>query len=153
MTGKLSFRPVSPCLDRRAHGFTLIEVMVVVVILGILAAMIVPKIMGRPDEARAVAARQDIASLMQALKLYKLDNGRYPAMDQGLDALVRKPSTGTIPGNWKATLERLPKDPWGNPYQYMNPGLQGTDVDVFSFGADGKTGGEGTDADIGSWSS
>jgi general secretion pathway protein G len=132
------------------NGFTLIEVMIVIVILGVLAALIVPKIMGRPDEARAVAARQDIATISQALKLYKLDNRRYPTADQGLDALARRPTIEPLPPNWKAYLERLPRDPWDNPYQYLNPGIHG-DVDVFSFGADGKTGGEGVDADIGSW--
>jgi general secretion pathway protein G len=132
------------------NGFTLIEVMIVIVILGVLAALIVPKIMGRPDEARAVAARQDIATISQALKLYKLDNRRYPTADQGLDALARRPTTEPLPPNWKAYLERLPRDPWDNPYQYLSPGIHG-DVDVFSFGADGKAGGEGVDADIGSW--
>jgi general secretion pathway protein G len=132
------------------NGFTLIEVMIVIVILGVLAALIVPKIMGRPDEARAVAARQDIATISQALKLYKLDNRRYPTADQGLDALAKRPTIEPLPTNWKAYLERLPRDPWDNPYQYLNPGIHG-DVDVFSFGADGKAGGEGVDADIGSW--
>jgi general secretion pathway protein G len=131
-------------------GFTLIEVMIVIVILGVLAALIVPKIMGRPDEARIVAARQDIATIMQALKLYKLDNRRYPVENQGLNALVKKPTTEPIPENWKSYLEKMPQDPWGNPYQYLSPGLRG-DVDVFSYGADGKPGGEGIDADIGSW--
>jgi general secretion pathway protein G len=134
-----------------AKGFTLIEVMVVIVILGVLAAMIVPKVMGRPDEARVVAARQDVAGIMAALKLYKLDNRRYPTTEQGLDALARKPGAAPVPENWKAYLERLPADPWGNPYQYLNPGLNG-DIDVLSYGADGKPGGEGVDADIGSWS-
>lgn len=133
-------------------GFTLIEVMVVVVILGILAAMIVPKIMSRPDEARAAAARTDIASIMQALKLYKLDNRRYPTTEQGLNSLVRKPEAAPVPDNWKqgGYVERLPMDPWGKPYQYLAPGLHG-EVDVFSFGADSQPGGEGVDADIGSW--
>jgi len=134
------------------NGFTLIEVMVVVVILAILAALIVPKIMGRPDEARAVAAKQDIATIVQALKLYRLDNTRYPTSEQGLGALVARPTVAPVPENWKAGgyLERLPKDPWGNPYLYLNPGLRG-EIDVFSFGADGVAGGEGVDADIGSW--
>jgi general secretion pathway protein G len=134
----------------RQHGFTLIEVMIVIVILGILAALIVPKVMGRPDEARVVAAKQDIATIMQALKLYKLDNRRYPSAEQGLDALVKKPSAAPVPENWKSYLERLPLDPWGGAYQYLNPGLNG-EVDVMSYGADGKAGGEGFDADIGSW--
>ncbi len=133
-------------------GFTLLEVMVVVVILGVLAALVVPKIMSRPDQARAIAARQDIASVMQALKLYRLDNQRYPTTEQGLQALVARPAAAPLAPNWKADgyLERLPKDPWGNPYQYLNPGLRG-EIDLFSFGADGAPGGEGNDADIGSW--
>ncbi|MDT3705529.1 MAG: type II secretion system major pseudopilin GspG [Thiobacillus sp.] len=135
-----------------AHGFTLIEIMVVVAILGILAALVVPKIMGRPDEARIVAARQDIATIKQALNLYRLDNLRYPTTEQSLQALVEKPASGPIPDNWKAGgyLERLPKDPWGAPYQYLNPGVHG-EVDIFSLGADSAAGGEGNDADIGSW--
>jgi general secretion pathway protein G len=133
-------------------GFTLLEVMVVVVILGILAALVVPKIIGRPEEARRIAAKQDIASLMQALKLYHLDNQRYPTTEQGLQALVTRPTSAPLATNWKAGgyIERLPKDPWGNPYQYISPGLHG-EIDVFSFGADGAPGGEGNDADIGSW--
>ncbi|MFN7834636.1 MAG: type II secretion system major pseudopilin GspG [Burkholderiaceae bacterium] len=137
---------------RKSGGFTLIEIMVVIVILGILATLVVPKIMGRPDEARAVAAKQDIGSIMQALKLYRLDNSRYPTTEQGLNALVVKPSSEPVPGNWKAGgyLEKLPKDPWGQRYQYISPGIKG-EIDVFSFGADTKAGGTGTDADIGSW--
>ena len=138
--------------DRAQRGFTLLEVMVVVVILGILAALVVPKIISRPDEARVMAAKQDIASLAQALKLYRLDNQRYPTTEQGLQALVSKPASNPVPANWKAGgyLERLPKDPWGNPYQYLSPGLR-AEIDIYSFGADGAPGGEGTDADIGSW--
>lgn len=134
------------------RGFTLLEVMVVVVILGILAALVVPKVISRPDEARIIAAKQDIASLMQALKLYRLDNQRYPTTEQGLQALVTKPTTSPIPPNWKSGgyLERLARDPWGNPYQFLNPGLRG-EIDVFTMGADGAPGGEGHDADIGSW--
>jgi len=141
-----------PDRDRRRNGFTLIEVMVVVVILAILAALIVPKIMGRPDEARIVAARQDISTIMQALRLYRLDNLRYPSSEQALAALVAPPSSAPLAPNWKAGgyLERLPNDPWGNPYHYLNPGLRG-EIDVFSFGADGVAGGTGADADIGSW--
>lgn len=139
---------------RKAYqaGFTLIEVMIVIVIMGIMASLIVPKIMGRPDEARVVASKQDIASILQALKLYKLDNHRLPSTEQGLQALVTKPSSPPVPSNWKSDgyLDRLPKDPWGNPYQYLSPGLNG-DIDVFSFGSDGAIGGEGNDADIGSW--
>ena len=137
--------------SRRMLGFTLIEVMVVIVILGVLAALVVPRVMNRPDEARVVAARQDIASIMQALKLYRLDNQRYPSTEQGVQALVSRPASGPAAANWKAYLDRLPVDPWGKPYQYLNPGLKG-EIDVFSFGADGAPGGTGTDADIGSWS-
>jgi general secretion pathway protein G len=135
------------------RGFTLIEIMVVVLIIGVLAALVAPRILSRPDEARAVAAKHDVATVMQALKLYRLDNLRYPTTEQGLAALVSKPTSGPLPPNWKSGgyLERLPKDPWGQPYQYLNPGLQG-EIDVFSFGADGASGGEGADADIGSWS-
>lgn len=134
------------------RGFTLIELMVVLVILGVLAAMIAPKIMNRPDDARAMAATQDIASVVQALKLYRLDNIRYPTTEQGLQALVTKPAIEPIPGNWKSGgyLEKLPKDPWGSPYLYLNPGRHG-EIDVYSLGADGQPGGEGKDADIGSW--
>ncbi|CAN7547696.1 type II secretion system major pseudopilin GspG [Trinickia sp. LjRoot230] len=136
----------------RQRGFTLIEIMVVIAILGILAALIVPKIMSRPDEARRVAARQDIGSIRQALDLYRLDNGRYPSQDQGLQALVAKPTTEPVPNNWKdgGYLDKLPGDPWGHPYQYLNPGVHG-EIDVFSYGSDSKAGGEGNDADIGSW--
>jgi general secretion pathway protein G len=135
-----------------SSGFTLIEIMVVIVILGILAALVVPRIIERPDQARVIAAKSDIASIMQALKLYRLDNQRYPTGEQGLSALVAKPTSPPVPPNWKPNgyLERLPKDPWGNAYQYLNPGLRG-EIDVFSFGADGQPGGTGFDADIGSW--
>ncbi len=137
-----------------ARGFTLIEILVVVTILGILAALIVPRFVGRTDDARVVAAKQDIAQLMQALKLYRLDNGRYPTTDQGLRALVERPATDPVPPNWKAggylDAPTLHQDPWKHDYQYLNPGLHG-EIDVFSFGADGQPGGEGYDADIGSW--
>jgi len=137
----------------RTSGFTLIEVMVVISILAILAALIVPKVMSRPDEARVVAAKQDLAALSQALKLYRLDTKRYPTTEQGLQALIAKPSLAPVPDNWKTGgyVEKLPTDPWGKPYQYLNPGLHG-EIDVFSFGADGVAGGEGFDADIGNWS-
>lgn len=138
--------------DMRNRGFTLIELMVVLVILGVLAAIIAPKIMDRPDEARIIAAKQDISSLVQALKLYRLDNIRYPSTEQGLQALVTKPTIEPIPANWKAGgyLERLPKDPWGNAYLFLNPGRNG-EIDVYSLGPDGQQGGEGKDADIGNW--
>lgn len=133
----------------RQQGFSLIEIMVVVMIIGILAALIVPRLMDRPDQARVVAARQDIAALMQALKLFKLDNGRYPSAEQGLQALVKPPQGG---GAMPVTpyLDRLPNDPWGHPYQYQIPGTHG-DIDVFSLGADSKSGGDAGNADIGSW--
>lgn len=134
------------------RGFTLIEILIVVVILGILAGLIVPRIMDRPEEARVIAAKNDINAIMTALKLYRLDNGAYPGAEQGLQALVKKPEAGDIPRNWRpgGYLERLPKDPWGMDYQYLNPGIHG-EVDVFSYGADRKPGGEGFNADIGSW--
>lgn len=137
----------------RNQGFTLIEMMIVIVIMGILASLIVPKIMGRPDEARIIAAKQDIASVLQALKLYKLDNQRYPTTDQGLQALITRPTSPPNPSNWKSSgyLDKLPVDPWGNPYQYLFPGIHG-EIDVFSWGVDGAAGGESNDADIGSWS-
>jgi general secretion pathway protein G len=131
-------------------GFTLIELMVVLVIIGVLAALIVPNVLERADEARATAARTDVNNLMQALKLYKLDNQRYPTGEQGLQALLSKPSTPPVPSNWKPYVEKLPNDPWGRPYQYLNPGVKG-EIDVMSFGADGQPGGEGKDADVGSW--
>jgi len=124
--------------------------MVVIMILGVLAALVVPRVMSRPDEARAIAARQDIAQVMQALKLYRLDNGRYPTTEQGLQALVSRPSSGPAAENWKSYLDKLPKDPWGRPYQFLSPGVKG-EIDVFSLGADGQSGGSGADADIGSW--
>jgi len=133
-------------------GFTLIEVLVVVAILAILAAIVVPRIMDRPDEAKRVAAKADIGAVVQALKLYRLDNGGYPTTDQGLAALVQKPTTNPVPGNWKqgGYLERLPKDPWGSDYQFLSPGVKG-EIDVFSLGADRARGGEGNAADIGNW--
>jgi general secretion pathway protein G len=135
---------------RRQHGFTLIELMVVLAIIGVLAALIVPNVLNRADDARVTAARTDVGNLMQALKLYKLDNQRYPSSTQGLQALVAKPTTEPVPGNWRPYLDKLPADPWGRAYLYMNPGLK-AEVDVLSFGADGQSGGEGNNADIGSW--
>ena len=134
----------------RMRGFTLIELMVVLVIIGVLAALIVPNVINRADDARVTAARTDVNNLMQALKLYKLDNLRYPTSEQGLQALVVKPSVGPAPLNWKPYLDKLPNDPWGRPYQMLSPGIKG-EVDVLSFGADGQSGGEGANADIGSW--
>jgi len=134
----------------RQAGFTLIELMVVMVIIGVLAALIVPNVLERADEAKVTAARTDVNNLMQALKLYKLDNQAYPTTEQGLQALVTKPTSGPTPGNWKPYLDKLPNDPWGRPYQYLNPGVKG-EIDVMSFGADGQAGGEGKNADIGSW--
>ena len=131
-------------------GFTLIELMVVLVIIGVLAALIVPNVLDRADDARATAAKTDVNNLMQALKLYKLDNHRYPTTEQGLQALLVKPTTAPVPPNWKPYLEKLPEDPWHHPYQYLNPGVKG-EIDVMSFGADGQPGGEGKNSDIGSW--
>ena len=136
----------------RNRGFTLIEVLVVVVILGVLAALVVPRIMDRPDEAKRVAAKADVGAIVQALKLYRLDNGFYPTTEQGLGALIARPSTPPAPGNWKqgGYLERLPKDPWGTDYQYLAPGVKG-EIDVFSLGVDKARGGDGNAADIGNW--
>jgi general secretion pathway protein G len=132
------------------RGFTLIELMVVLVIIGVLAALIVPNVLDRADDARVAAARVDVNNLQQALKLYRLDNQRYPSAEQGLQALVQRPNSPPIPTNWRAYVDKLPNDPWGNPYGYLNPGLRG-EVDVLSYGADGQPGGEGKSADIGSW--
>jgi general secretion pathway protein G len=139
--------------QRRQRGFTLVEIMVVVVIIGILGALVVPKLLGRTGESRVTAARVDISTLMSALKLYKLDNQRYPSTDQGLQALIQKPTSGPSANGWKegGYVERLPKDPWGNPYQYLSPGIHGNDVEIMSLGADGQPGGTGEDADVGSW--
>jgi len=139
--------PQAPVQQR---GFTLIELMVVLASIGILAALVVPNVMQRADDARVTAARTDIGNLMQALKLYRLDNQRYPSAEQGLQALVAQPTTGPAPLNWKPYIDKLPNDPWGKPYQYMNPGLKG-EVEVRSLGADGQVGGEGKNADSGSW--
>ena len=138
-------------LRRRQSGFTLIEVMVVVIIIGILAAVVVPKVMDRPDQARVTKARQDIRAIESALNLYRLDNYRYPTTDAGLAALAEKPS-GSEGSNWKqgGYLDKLPKDPWGKEYQYIYPGQKG-EFDLYSLGADGQLGGEGVNADIGNW--
>ena len=142
---------LSPLQSPRQRGFTLIEIMVVVVIIGVLAALIAPGVMGRTDEARQTAAKADINTLMQALKLYRTDNMRYPTGEQGLPALIARPTAEPVPSRWsRPYVAKLPNDPWGNPYVYVYPGVYG-EVDVLSYGADGKAGGEGTDADIGSW--
>jgi general secretion pathway protein G len=135
-----------------ARGFTLIEIMVVVVILGILAALVVPKLIGRVDESRIAAAKLDINNLKAALQMYKLDNQRYPTTEQGLQALVTKPTSGPEAKGWRSGgyIEKLPNDPWKNPYQYLAPGTHGP-IDIFSYGADGQPGGTGDDSDIGSW--
>ncbi|WP_257284412.1 type II secretion system major pseudopilin GspG [Endozoicomonas sp. SESOKO1] len=134
------------------QGFTLIEIMVVVVILGILAAMVVPKILSRPDQAKVTVARADIEAISQALELFRLDNGFYPTLDQGLEALIQKPSSPPEPRNWnpEGYLKKVPLDPWGNPYMYLQPGSHGK-YDLYSFGANGREGGEGPDADIVNW--
>ena len=139
---------------RLRHGFTLVELMVVVVIMGVLAALVVPRLMGRTDDARVLAAKQDIDTFTQALKLYRLDNQRYPSTEQGLPALITKPTIAPIPPNWKTGgyIDRLKLDPWGLAYQYQMPGTRG-EVDVFSYGADGIPGGVDINADIGSWTS
>ena len=136
----------------RTKGFTLIEIMVVVVILGILAAIVVPNIIDRPDAAREAKARQDIKAVDSALKLYRLDNYRYPSTEQGLAALVEKPNSQPEPRNWKSGgyLDRVPTDPWGNVYHYRNPGQHGP-IDIYTLGRDNQEGGEGADADIGNW--
>lgn len=137
---------------RSVRGFTLIEILVVMVIIGILGVYIVPKVMDRPDEARVISAQQGISALESALRMYKMDNHRYPTTEQGLRALLTKPTISPIPANWRkgGYIDKLPKDPWGNPYQYLQPGLHG-DIDVFSYGGDGVAGGKGNDADIGNW--
>lgn len=133
-------------------GFTLIEILVVVVILGILASIIIPKIMTRPEEAKRIKAKMDIKAIETALNLYRLDNDVYPSTEQGLEALVTKPTTGVIPRNWKEDgyLDKVPKDPWGNPYVYLSPGVN-KEFDLESYGTDGVDGGEGKDADIENW--
>lgn len=131
-------------------GFTLIEIMVVIAILAILATIVVPKIMGRTDEAMIAAAKVQIKNIEEALHLYKLDNGVYPGTEQGLDALVHKPTIGIMPRNWKegGYLSKVPQDPWGFEFIYLSPGTGGTPYDLISYGADGEEGGDGVNADI-----
>jgi len=133
-------------------GFSLLELMVVVVIMSILALVVMPRIIDRPDQARVARAQADIAALSGAVKLYKLDNFRYPTTEQGLAALVSAPAIEPVPPNYAQSgyIDRLPSDPWGNPYQYLAPGVHG-EFDIFTLGADGVAGGTGLDADIGSW--
>lgn len=135
---------------KKVQGFTLIEIVVVVVIIGLLAAMVAPKVMQRTDDAKLVRVANDVRAIEASLNLYKLDNFNFPTTDQGLQALVTKPSGSPEPKNWKTGgyLRSVPKDPWGNEYQYANPGTSGEQFDLFSFGADGKTGGEGNDKDL-----
>ena len=149
-TTPMTRTPPKPSPRLATRGFTLIELLVVLVIIGVLAALIVPNVLNRADDARVTAARTDVNNLVQALKLYKLDNQRFPSAEQGLDALAKKPTVGSVPPNWKPYVDKLPNDPWGRAYQYVNPGVKG-EIDVFSFGADGQAGGEGNDADVGSW--
>jgi general secretion pathway protein G len=142
-----------PARGRRDAGFSLLELMVVVVILSILALVVVPRVIDRPDQARVARAQSDIAAISSAVNLYRLDNFRYPSTEQGLQALVTRPTSEPVPPNWATNgyMDRLPVDPWGQPYQYLEPGVHG-DFDVFSYGADAAPGGTGIDADIGSWS-
>ncbi len=138
-------------LPAQQRGFTLIEIMVVVIILGILAAIVAPNVIGRIDDAQAARVEQDLRGIESALKFYRLDNFTYPTSEQGLEALVTKPSDPNI-RNWKSGgyLDRMPKDPWGNPYLYLSPGNNG-ESDIYSLGRDGRPGGEGVDADFGNW--
>ncbi len=147
----LTRRRYGAARDRRA-GFTLLELMVVIVILGLLAALVVPKLIGQSEKAKQTAARVQIRSLEQALQLFKLDNGFYPSTEQGLVALVRAPEVGRIPKNYRqgGYIDRIPNDPWGNAYVYLSPGAHG-DYDISSYGADGMPGGDGENADVNSW--
>lgn len=135
---------------KKASGFTLIEIMVVVVIMAILAAIVVPKIINRPDQAKIVKAKQDILAIENAMDLYKLDNGSYPTQDQGIQALVTKPTTDPMPSNWQGYLKNVPMDPWGYPYNYLNPGKHG-DIDLYTYGPTHQPGGTGMNATIGNW--
>ena len=136
----------------RQRGFTLLEVMVVIVILGLLATLVLPRVLGRQDQAMVAKAKADVQALSTALKMYKLDNFTYPSTEQGLEALIKQPAGEPLAKNWKTGgyIERLPTDPWGNPYQYLSPGEK-MEIDVWSFGADGRTGGEGVEGEIGNW--
>lgn len=137
-------------MSRSSSGFTLVEVMVVVVIMAILAAIVVPKIMSRPEQAKTVKAKQDITEIENAMELYKLDNGNYPTEEQGIKALVTKPTASPVPTNWQGYLKTLPIDPWGKPYHYNNPGKH-SQIDIFTYGPTGKSGGTGQNATIGNW--
>jgi general secretion pathway protein G len=141
----------TPARPSRQAGFTLIEIMVVVIIIGILAAIVAPNVIGRVDDAQITKAKAELSNIENALKFYRLDNFAYPTTEQGLEALVTKPNEHTV-RNWKpgGYLDRMPKDPWGNPYQYLNPGNNG-EIDIYTLGRDGRPGGEGLDADIGNW--
>ncbi|WP_375257067.1 type II secretion system major pseudopilin GspG [Citreimonas sp.] len=148
---RLTSAPI-PARRRPDAGFSLLELMVVVVILSVLALVIVPRVIDRPDQARMARAQADIAAIESAVNLYRLDNYRYPTTEQGLSALVERPTTEPEPANWAENgyMDRLPIDPWGRPYQYLAPGVHG-DFDVFTYGADGTAGGTGADADTGTW--
>jgi general secretion pathway protein G len=148
--GQISRRPSRPA--RRTRGFTLIEIMVVVIIIGLLAAVIVPQVVGRVDDARISKAKQDIQAIESALVMFKLDNFKYPSTDQGLRALIQQPTDPSI-RNWRTGgyLQRVSKDPWGNDYIYVFPGTRGGEYDLYTLGADAQPGGEGPNADIGNW--
>ncbi|MCY4472188.1 MAG: type II secretion system major pseudopilin GspG [Kistimonas sp.] len=146
--------PCSRARLSRQLGFTLIEIMVVVVILGVLAALVIPNIVSRPDQAKVTVAQADIKAIASAMEIYRLDNGVYPTTEQGLEALVQEPSEEPAPRNWNRDgyLKKVPRDPWGNPYQYEQPGTRNpTGYDLYSLGADGRVGGEGVNADINNW--
>lgn len=135
----------------RQGGFTLIEIMIVIVIIGVLATLVVPRVIDRPDQAREIKAAQDIRTIQAAIQMYKLDNYTYPSEQQGLAALIKQPTSGVVPKNWNGPyLEKTPEDPWGNAYLYRNPGKHGA-IDIYSFGADGVEGGEGAAKDLGNW--